>query len=82
MIFGKFDNAKDVWNMLAQRYNITQLAQCFQITKLIHMCQEPGQLVIDEFYSYTTYHSNKLSFLSHNGPIQPMHPGTLLFALA
>lgn len=51
MIFGKFDSAKDVWNMLAQRFNITQLAQRFQITKLIHMCQEPGQLVIHEFYS-------------------------------
>jgi hypothetical protein len=43
MTFGNLDNAKDVWDMLAQRYNTTDLAQRFQIvTKLHRMRQEPG----------------------------------------
>jgi hypothetical protein len=61
MIFGNLDNAKEVWDILAQRYNTTDLAQRFQIvTKLHQMRQEPGQS-ITEFYSLMTHLWNQLA---------------------
>jgi hypothetical protein len=43
LAFGNLYNAKEVWDMLAQRYNTTILAQFFHIvTKLIHIRQEPS----------------------------------------
>jgi hypothetical protein len=61
LTFGNLDNAKEVWDMLAQRYNTTNLAQRFQIaTKLNHMRQEPSQNIVD-FYSQMTYLWNQLS---------------------
>jgi hypothetical protein len=43
MTFGNLDNAKDIWYMLAQRYNTINLAQWFHIvTKLHRMRQEPS----------------------------------------
>jgi hypothetical protein len=39
MTFGNLNNAKDVWDMLAQRYNTTDLAQWFQIVTKIHHMQ-------------------------------------------
>jgi hypothetical protein len=61
MTFGNLDNAKDVWDMLAQRYNTTDLAQRFQIvTKLHRMRQEPGQSITD-FYSQITHLWNQLA---------------------
>jgi hypothetical protein len=51
MTFGNLDNAKDVWDMLAQCYNTIDLAQRFQIvTKLHRMRQEPSQSITN-FYS-------------------------------
>ena len=61
LTFGNLDNAKDVWDMLAQHYNTIDLAQRFQIvTKLHRMCQEPGQH-ITEFYSQMTHLWNQLA---------------------
>jgi hypothetical protein len=61
MTFGNLDNAKDVWDMLAQRYNSTDLAQRFQIvTKLHRMRQELGQSITD-FYSQMTHLWNQLA---------------------
>jgi hypothetical protein len=61
MTFGSLDNAKDVWDMLAHRYNAANLAQSFQIvTKLNRMRQEPGQSIV-EFYSQMTYLWNQMS---------------------
>jgi hypothetical protein len=61
MTFGNLDNAKVVWDMLAQRYNTTDLAQRFQIvTKLHRMHQEPGQSITD-FYSQMTHLWNQLA---------------------
>ncbi len=61
MTFGSLDNAKDVWDMLAHRYNAANLAQSFQIvTKLNRMSQEPGQSIV-EFYSQMTYLWNQMS---------------------
>jgi hypothetical protein len=61
MTFGNLDNAKDVWDMLAQRYNTTDLAQRFQIvTKLHRMCQEPSQSITN-FYSQMTHLWNQLA---------------------
>jgi hypothetical protein len=43
MTFGNLDNAKDIWDMLAQRYNTINLAQRFHIVTMLHrMRQEPG----------------------------------------
>jgi hypothetical protein len=61
LTFGNLDNAKDIWDMLAQRYNTTNLAQRFQtVTKLHRMHQEPGQSII-EFYSQMTHLWNQLA---------------------
>jgi hypothetical protein len=61
LTFGNLDNANEVWDTLAQRYNTTNLTQRFQIaTKFNHMCQEPCQNIID-FYSQMTYLWNQLS---------------------
>jgi hypothetical protein len=61
MTFGNLDNAKDIWDMLAQRYNTIDLAQRFHIvTKLHHMCQEPSQSITD-FYSQMTHLLNQLA---------------------
>jgi hypothetical protein len=61
MTFGNLDNAKNVWDMLAQRYNTTNLAQQFHIvTKLHRMRQEPGKSII-EFYSQMTHLWNLLA---------------------
>jgi hypothetical protein len=61
MTFGNLDNAKDVWDMLAQRYNTIDLAQRFQIvTKLDRMRQEPGQSITN-FYSQMTHLWNQLA---------------------
>ena len=61
MTFGNLDNAKDVWDMLAQCYNTTNLSQRFQIvTKLHRMLQDPGQSILD-FYSHMTHLWNQLA---------------------
>jgi hypothetical protein len=47
MTFGNLDNAKDVWDMLAQRYNTIDLAQQFQIvTKLHRMRQDQVRVLL------------------------------------
>jgi hypothetical protein len=61
MTFGNLDNAKYVWDMLAQRYNTNNLAQRFQtVTKLHRMRQEPGQSITN-FYSQMTHLWNQLA---------------------
>jgi hypothetical protein len=80
--FGNLDNAKDVWDMLAQHYNTTDLAQRFQIvTKLHRMRQEPGQSIIG-FYSQMTHLWNQLAYVSQNGGIRMMPLITLPFMIA
>jgi hypothetical protein len=62
MTFVTFDSAKDVWDMLAQRYNTINLDQHFQIvTKLTWMTKNLGQSVT-EFYSEMTYLWDKFLF--------------------